>query len=39
MAWIELVDRDENAKNQDVPVKKTEQENNLPKDVVSSTTK
>jgi large subunit ribosomal protein L17 len=39
MALIELVDRDENAKNQDVPVKKTEQEKNLPKDVVSSTTK
>ena len=39
MALIELVDRDENAKNQDVPVKKTEQEKTLPKDVVSSTTK
>ena len=39
MALIELVDRDENAKNQDVPVKKTEQEKNLPKDEVSSTTK
>ena len=39
MALIELVDRDENAKNLDVPVKKTEQEKNLPKDVVSSTTK
>ena len=39
MALIELVDRDENAKNQDVPVKKTEQEKNLPKDLVSSTTK
>ena len=39
MALIELVDRDENAKNQDVPVKKTEQEKNLPKDVVSSPTK
>jgi len=39
MALIELVDRDENAKNQDVLVKKTEQEKNLPKDVVSSTTK
>ena len=39
MALIELVDRDENAKNQDVPIKKTEQEKNLPKDAVSSTTK
>ena len=39
MALIELVDRDENAKNQDVPVKKTEQEKSLPKDTVSSTTK
>ena len=39
MALIELVDRDENAKNQDVPVKKTEQEKTLPKDAVSSTTK
>ena len=39
MALIELVDRDENAKNQDVPVKKTEQEKSLPKDSVSSTTK
>jgi large subunit ribosomal protein L17 len=39
MALIELVDRDENAKNQDVPVKKTEQEKNLPKDPVISTTK
>ena len=39
MALIELVDRDENAKNQDVPVKKTELEKNLPKDTVSSTTK
>ena len=39
MALIELVDRDENAKNQDVPVKKTEQEKSLPKDAVSSTTK
>ena len=39
MALIELVDRDESAKNQDVPVKKTEQEKSLPKDSVSSTTK
>ena len=39
MALIELVDRDENAKNQDVPVKKTEQEKTSPKDAVSSTTK
>jgi len=39
MALIELVDRDENAKNQDVPVKKTEQEKTLPKDAVSSNTK
>ena len=39
MALIELVDRDENAKNKDVPVKKTEQEKNLPKGAVSSTTK
>ena len=39
MALIELVDRDENAKNQDVPIKKNEQEKNLPKDTVSSTTK
>ena len=39
MALIELVDRDENAKNQDVPVKKTEQEKSLPKDSVSSTNK
>ena len=39
MALIELVDRDENAKNQDVPVKKTEQEKSLPKDSVSSPTK
>jgi large subunit ribosomal protein L17 len=39
MALIELVDRDENAKNQDVPIKKNEQEKNLPKDPVSSTTK
>ena len=31
MALIELVDRDENAKNQDVPVKKTEQEKSLSK--------
>ena len=39
MALIELVDRDENAKNQDVPVKKTEQEKSLAKDSVSSTNK
>ena len=39
MALIELVDRDESAKNQDVPVKKTDQEKSLPKDSVSSTTK
>ena len=39
MALIELVDRDESAKNQDVPVKKTEQEKSLPKDSVSSPTK
>ena len=39
MDLIELVDRDENAKNQDVPVKKAEQEKSLPKDTVSSTTK
>ena len=39
MALIELVDRDENAKNQDVPVKKAEQEKSLSKDTVSSTTK
>ena len=39
MALIELVDRDENAKNQDVPVKKTEQEKNLPKDTISSDSK
>ena len=39
MALIELVDRDESAKNQDVPVKKTEQEKNLPKETVSSITK
>ena len=39
MALIELVDRNEDAKNQDVPVKKTEKEKNLPKDAVGSTTK
>ena len=39
MALIELVDRDENAKNQDVPEKKTTGEKDLPKDLVSSTTK
>jgi large subunit ribosomal protein L17 len=39
MALIELVDRDENAKNQDVQVKKTVQEKNLPKEEVSNATK
>ncbi|MDC0651777.1 50S ribosomal protein L17 [Alphaproteobacteria bacterium] len=39
MALIELVDRDENAKNQDVPAKKNEKENNLPKETVNSPAK
>ena len=39
MALIELVDRDENAKNQDVPAKKNEKENKLPKETVNSPAK
>jgi large subunit ribosomal protein L17 len=39
MALIELVDRDEDAKNQDVPVKKIEKEKNLPKEAISSSAK
>ena len=39
MALIELVDRDENAKNQDVPVKKVEDDKNLSKEKVISSSK
>jgi large subunit ribosomal protein L17 len=39
MALIELVDRNENAKNQDVPIKTNEKEKTLPKESVSSSSK